>query len=606
MRVAALAGDCSQSAGAGVVTGLIDSIGKVAGNTAQRAFRIVVVEDSETQAFKLRLLLEEQGWEVSVAGAAEEALAMLGEPLPDLILVDYNLPGMRGDEFCRRVRMNLQTRGIPILMMTASAPATAEISSLESGADDYVSKFELPEILLLRIRARLSQSPQAVIMDRQDSLFRSARILTIDDSPTYLAFLSDELRNQGYRVETASNGADGLARIAAENFDCVLVDLLMPGMDGIEVCQKITALRPILENAPLVIILTGSESKGDINRGFEAGADDFVSKSSDPAVLRARIQALMRRRFFQEENSRIVEEIKARELEMVHAREARQMAEARVAMAEKLVQANHDLQLANQKLKDTQTQLIQNEKMASLGQLVAGIAHEINNPLAFVVNNLFLVESGLEALTPELEPHLTEGFRKKLRNARARLGEMREGLDRVKALVLDLRTFSRLDEGELKTVDVVETIEAVLLLLKHKMNAGIRVEKHYAAERTLCCYAGRLHQVIMNLIANAVDAIAGEGMIVVTTSQTSENFLISVRDTGGGIPEAIRSKVFDPFFTTKAVGQGTGLGLAISYGIVQDHGGSIEMQSEVGLGTEFLVKIPRELSVERLESQKAR
>jgi two-component system NtrC family sensor kinase len=589
------------------MTELVESIGKVAGDVAQRAFRIVVVEDSETQAFKLRLLLEEQGWEVSVAGAAEEALAALGDPLPDLILVDYNLPGMRGDEFCRRIRMNLNTRGIPILMMTASAPATAEISSLESGADDYVSKFELPEILLLRIRARLSQLPvQAAIPDRQDSVFRSARILTIDDSPTYLAFLSGELRNQGYQVETASNGGDGLARIGAQSFDCVLIDLLMAGMDGIEVCRQIAAMRPALDHAPLIIILTGSENKGDINRGFEAGADDYVSKSSDLAVLRARIQALMRRRFFQEENSRIVEELKARELEMVHARDARQMAEARVAMAEKLVQANHDLQHANQKLKETQAQLIQNEKMASLGQLVAGIAHEINNPLAFVVNNLFLVEGGLESLSPEVEPHLAEASRKKLRNARDRLGEMREGLDRVKALVLDLRTFSRLDEAELTTVDVVETIDAVLLLFKHKMNAHIRVERHYISERTLSCYGGRLHQVLMNLIANAVDAIAAQGKIVITTSQTAEAFLISVRDTGAGIPEAIRSKIFDPFFTTKAVGRGTGLGLAISYGIVQEHGGSIEVQSEVGVGTEFLVRIPRDLDMRRLEAQRSK
>src|SRR5580698_8152237 len=113
----------------------------------ERAFRISVVEDSQTQAYKLGLLLEEQGWEVSVAGSAEAALAGLGNPLPDLILVDYNLPGMRGDEFCRRIRMNLNTRSIPLLMMTGSAPKTAELSSLESGADDYISKSESPEIL---------------------------------------------------------------------------------------------------------------------------------------------------------------------------------------------------------------------------------------------------------------------------------------------------------------------------------------------------------------------------------------------------------------------------------------------------------------------------
>ena len=142
-----------------------------------RPFRIAVVEDSETQACKMRMLLEEQGWQVSVAGAAEAALAALGDPLPDLILVDFNLPGMRGDEFCRRIRMNLNTRSIPLLMMTGSAPETAEIGSLESGADDYISKSESPEILLLRIRALLRKAlTQAAILSPQDSAFRSARI----------------------------------------------------------------------------------------------------------------------------------------------------------------------------------------------------------------------------------------------------------------------------------------------------------------------------------------------------------------------------------------------------------------------------------------------
>ncbi len=572
-----------------------------------RACRIVVVEDSETQAFKLSLLLEEQGWRVSIAGAAEAALAALSDPLPDLIIVDYHLPGMRGDEFCRRVRMNMNTRGIPILMMTGSAPNTAEIQSLESGADGYVSKSESPESLLSRIRALLrKESAQTAILNPADSVFRSARILTIDDSPTELAFISEELRSQGYEVETAATGMGGLGRLADEKFDCVLVDLVMPEMDGIEVCQRIAAMHQSLNSGVAVIILTASGSKGDLNRGLEAGADDFVGKSNDLAVLRARIQALMRRKFFQEENRRIVEELKTKEMETVQARAGRQMAEARVAMAEELVQANHDLQEANRKLRDTQTQLVQNEKMASLGQLVAGIAHEINNPLAFVVNNLFIVESGLNSLSSEIEPHLAEPSLKKLGKARTRLGEMRVGLDRVKELVLDLRTFSRLDEGEFTTVDVVEKIDAVLLLLKHKMNGRIEVERNYGPGRTLYCYAGRLGHVLMNLVANAADAIVGQGKIVIGTSQTSEFFVISVRDTGAGIPEAIRSKVFDPFFTTKPVGQGTGLGLAISYGIVQEHGGSIEVLSEEGAGTEFIVRIPLDLESRNLEMRRAK
>jgi len=567
------------------------------------ASRIVVVEDSKTQAFKMRLLLEEQGWQVSTVGAAEAALAALSDPLPDLFLLDYNLPGMRGDEFCRRIRMNLNTRGIPILMMTASDPNTAEIISLESGADDYVSKLDGPEIVLLRIRALLRKGPAqgGAILNPQDSTFRSARILVLEGDKEHLVFLSEELRNQGYEVEIATGGPDGLTRLATQNFDCVLLDLEMPGMNGIEICRRISAMRSTMERAPAVIILASSENKGGMNIGFEAGADDFVTRSGDMAVLRARIQALLRRRFFQEESGRILDELKARELDTLQARAGREVAETRAAMTEKLVQVNYDLQEANRKLNETQAQLVQNEKMASLGQLVAGIAHEINNPLAFVVNNLFIVETGLKSLLPEIEFHLSEPSRAKLRKALDRLEEMKEGLERVKALVLDLRTFSRLDEGEFTTVDIVETIDAVLLLFKHKMNGRILVERDYVPNRKLYCYAGRLHQVLMNLIGNAVDAISGAGTIAITTRQTSSVFSISIRDTGAGISEAIRSKIFDPFFTTKPVGQGTGLGLAISYGIVQDHGGSIDVQSEIGVGTEFLVRIPLDL-----ESRKKR
>ena len=168
---------------------------------------------------------------------------------------------------------------------------------------------------------------QSAILSRQDSAFRSARILIIDDSPTYLAFVSEALRSQGYEVEGVANGPDGLAQLEARWFDCVLVDLIMPGMDGVEVCRRIAALRPAVDQRETVIILTGSEDKSEINRGFDAGADDFVHKSNDLAILRARIQALLRRRFFRDEDGRIVEELRARDQETLHARTGRELAE---------------------------------------------------------------------------------------------------------------------------------------------------------------------------------------------------------------------------------------------------------------------------------------
>jgi two-component system NtrC family sensor kinase len=373
--------------------------------------------------------------------------------------------------------------------------------------------------------------------------------------------------------------------------DIILSDYVLPSFGALHALQ-------LLEESGLdipLIVLTGMVSEETVVESMKRGAADYLLKDRmtrlGPAVHRA-IKDRDLRRDLRTEKTRA-------EAKAVIDYALKETAERRAAVAAGLAQSNRELQESNYRLKETQAQLIQNEKMASLGQLVAGIAHEINNPLAFVVNNLFIVESSFDSLLPEIEPILPEPSLGKLRKARARLSEMRQGLDRVKELVRDLRTFSRLDQGEFQTVDVVEGIDAVLLLLRHKMANRIVAEKNYGPGRMLFCYAGRLNQVLMNLIANAVESIAGDGKIVITTSQTPEAFLISVRDSGAGIPEAIRSKIFDPFFTTKPVGEGTGLGLAISYGIIQDHRGSIEVQSEEGAGTEFTVRIPLDLESRR-------
>lgn len=559
------------------------------------ASHILIVEDSETQALQLTYLLEQEGWEVTRASTAEAALEELNRHLPALIVADFHLPGIQGDELCRRIRMNVGTRGIPILMLTMEEADESESAGLDSGADDYVSKSVAAEILVLRVRALLRKSStRSAVLRPHESQFRRARLLAIDDSPTYLQSLVEALREEGYEVTEARDGKDGLDRIRQEVFDCVMVDLVMPGMDGIEVCRRISEMErdPTLHHSMAVIMLTSRESKEDMTRGLEAGADDFVGKSSDTAVLKARIRALLRRNFFQEENRRIVEELKNKEMEAVRSRAEREAAETRAALAEALAQTNRELEETNRKLRETQTHLIQSEKMASLGQLVAGIAHEINNPIAFVINNIFVVQETLDRLAAEGPGSLPSNALPKIEKTRTRMSEMRVGVERVKDLVSKLRTFSRLDEGEFKTINIHESIESVLLLLRHKLENRIQVDRQYCDTDLLSCFAGELNQVIMNIVANAIDSIDGPGKIVVGTAREDGLFVISVRDTGKGIPESIRNRIFEPFFTTKPVGHGTGLGLAISYGIVRAHKGSIECSSVEGEGTEFIVKIP--------------
>jgi two-component system NtrC family sensor kinase len=419
-------------------------------------------------------------------------------------------------------------------------------------------------------------------------------ILVVEDEKADFDMVVQGLERAGLhalcrRVDTE---ADYLNQLAGRP-DVILSDYVLPSFSALDALQLLGESRLDIP----FIILTGTVSEEIVVECMKRGAADYLLKDRmarlGPAVTRA-----IEERDLRTEKGRA-------EANAMRDRALKEIAEGRAALAGELALSNCELKESNRRLKETQAQLIQQEKMASLGQLVAGIAHEINNPLAFVVNNLFIVEHGLDVLGPEMERNISEPSLKKLQRVRARLSEMREGLDRVRELVLNLRMFSRMDGGVLSTANVAEMIDAVLLLLKHKINGVIGVEKNYAAARMLCCYPGRLHQVLMNLIGNAVDAInsikadAGGGTIVISTSQNPGFFMISVRDTGAGIPESIRSKIFDPFFTTKPIGQGTGLGLAISYGIVQDHGGSIEVQSEPGVGTEFIVKIPRNLESQR-------
>ena len=169
---------------------------------------------------------------------------------------------------------------------------------------------------------------------------------------------------------------------------------------------------------------------------------------------------------------------------------------------------------------------------------------------------------------------------------------MQTGLKRIKDLVIKLRTFSRLDEGEFKSVNIEESIESVLTLLQHKLDDRITIMRKYNGPKIVPCYPGPLNQVLMNVIANAIDAIEGDGKITITTVQSDSMFSISIADTGKGIPQNVRDRIFDPFFTTKPVGQGTGLGLSISYGIVKRHNGELEVHSEEGRGTEVIIRIP--------------
>ncbi|MDH3520998.1 MAG: ATP-binding protein [Myxococcales bacterium] len=241
-------------------------------------------------------------------------------------------------------------------------------------------------------------------------------------------------------------------------------------------------------------------------------------------------------------------------------------------------------------LREAQVQLSQAEKMKSLGQLVAGVAHELNNPIGFVHANLQLLDEFVKKL---LDAKDNGEETEKIREAISKLlMRSREGTERVKKIVQDLRTFSRVDQADLQDSDLNEEIERALTLMEPRFKSGVSVERDFGALPSVRCYAGQLNQVFLNLLMNASDAMQGRGTIRIRTRRHGDGVRLEFSDDGPGIPPQVIGRIFDPFFTTKPVGVGTGLGLSLSHSIIERHGGKFTVDSEAGVGTTFAIDLP--------------
>lgn len=309
---------------------------------------------------------------------------------------------------------------------------------------------------------------------------------------------------------------------------------------------------------------------------------------------------------------------RANQLLTLKNQEIHEQKEELAAKSDRLEKMYHDL--AN-----TQAQLVQSEKMASLGQLTAGVAHEINNPINFVsagINSLrtnftdiMELMWGYLALKPQEDNRIPLQNLDKLRKeieveelieeSEKLFKSIKNGANRTTEIVKSLKNFTRLDESTLKTADIHEGLDSTLVILMNQIKDRITIIKDYGKLEPIECYPGQLNQVFMNILSNAVQAIKSEGTITIQTRYQGDKVMVSIKDTGMGMSEAVRKHIFDPFFTTKDVGEGTGLGLSISYGIIEKHKGKIEVKSEPGQGTEFIICLSTKLSETETEAAPA-
>ncbi len=405
------------------------------------------------------------------------------------------------------------------------------------------------------------------------------RLLIVDDEEPVRTLFAKCL-NERYSCETAANAQEALEWLQKESFAMVISDIQMPGLGGIELLRKINELY----RDTAVIMVSVIDRTQRVIDAVRMGAYDYLLKPCDLDVLELCVERGLERRTLLRNARRYKEDLENRNTEL-----ARRKAE----------------------LERVQAQLVHSEKMASLGQLAAGIAHELNNPAGFIFSNMAVLPRYVSRLEQILSAYegisLDDSEAERIRVAKNETdydniladltsiaADSHNGAERIREIVQNLRLFSRLDEAEFKQVDLHEGIESTLRLLsKYYTSPFITLRRDYGNLPPINCYAGQLNQVWMNLLVNAAQAIEDtQGEVCIKTWCDGQTISASVSDTGKGIAPEHLKKIFDPFFTTKPVGEGTGLGLSISHGIVVRHRGTLSVESVLGCGATFTVSLP--------------
>jgi two-component system, NtrC family, sensor kinase len=512
------------------------------GGASPRATTVLVIDDSLTFRQRLGEALEHAGYRVALAATGEDGLRVAADLRPAAIVVDGVLPGIDGATVVRTIRLDQALRGTPCLLLTASDERDAELRALDAGADAFVRKDEDLEVVLARVAASLRAS--AASADRTTaSLLGPRKILAVDDSVTYLHELAANLRGEGYDVSLARSGEEALELLAIESVDCVLLDLVMPGLGGHETCRRIKAA-PSVRDVPL-IMLTALEDREAMLEGLGAGADDFIPKSSEFSVLRARVRAQIRRKQFEDENRRIREQLLRTEIEAAEARAARQLAVA--------------LERQNQELE----------------AFSYSVSHDLRAPLRTI-----------DGFTKAIEEDFGEQLEQRGKDYLVRV---RGAAHRMAELIEDLLRLSRVNRAELRMQEIdIAAIARTTLAELQQRDPGRKVTIRITEPLTAHGDVGLVRAALENILGNAwkFTRYRAHAVIDVGSVDCEGGPAFCVRDNGVGFTDEEAAGLFRPFHRLHSSDEfeGTGIGLATVARIIERHGGRVWAAGEAGQG----------------------
>ena len=491
------------------------------------------------------------------------------------------------------------------------------------------------------------------------------RVLVVEDDAHARRALTEKLRERGHEVVECVSGEQALALHAARPFPLLLIDWVLPGMDGLGLCRKLRSLSNNFSAVPVIVFTTARNSPYDLERGLDAGADDYLTKPIDPELLNTRLA--IAERMVEERATRLRTEnalqnseagfraliegspdaivvhrddsivyvnpalrgalnyesgellgfeftrlVHPQDLEHARARLLNPSGAGRSTLPQELRLSRRDGSSVNfesvsiplvfegkpsvasilrdlTERKRMEQRLMLADRMVSVGTLAAGIAHEINNPLAYVIANLSFIQEEVEELGPTLSTSKSKGLRELIAQAE-------DGAERVRVIIRDLKSFSRVDSADDGPVEIQRVLDSAINMAWNEIRHRAQLQKRCADVPAVRGSEARLGQVFLNLLVNAAQAIpvghASDNHITLTVQQRSEQVIVEIADTGAGIPSDVLPRIFDPFFTTKPVGVGTGLGLSICHNIVAACGGEISVDSTEGKGSTFRVALP--------------